>query len=155
MNNSLSSRALPRPYTCQNEQRRQEIRRQGRNGLDYLEVGEDLRSLYVYFLGTVPENLKKENVRIEGGKRIRNLQVTGLQVEHPQDSEAYLKINLNQPGDFSAYTLRLVALDEQGKPTQHPDFDQRYAQLQFKFRSGNCTSDLDCLQQKTCPPPTY
>ena len=152
MNNSLSSRDLPRLYTCQNEQRRHEVRRQGRNGLDYLEVGEDLRSLYVYFLGTVPENLKKENVRIEGGQRIRNLQVTGLQVEHFQDSEAYLKINLNKSGDFSAYTLGLVALDEQGKPTPHPDFDQLYTQLPFRFRSEKCTSDLDCLQQETCPP---
>ncbi len=154
MNNSLYSRDLPRLYTCQNEQRRHEVRRQGRNGLDYLEVGEDLRSLYVYFLGTVPENLKKENVRIEGGQRICNLQVTGLQVEHPQDSEAYLKINLNKSGDFSAYTLGLVALDEQGKPTPHPDFDQLSTQLPFRFRSGKCTRDLDCLQQETCPPPS-
>ncbi|MDZ8140840.1 MAG: putative baseplate assembly protein [Nostoc sp. DedQUE04] len=153
MNNSLYSRDMPRLYTCQNEKRRHEVRRQGRNGLDYLEVGDDLRSLHVYFLSTVPENLIEDNVQIEGGQRIRNLQVTSLQVECPEDSEAYLKINLNQPGDFSTYTLRLVALDEQAKPTQHPDFDQRYAQLQFRFRSGNCSSDLDCLQQETCPPP--
>ena len=152
MNNSLYSRDMPRLYTCQNEQRRHEVRRQGRNGLDYLEVGDDLRSLHVYFLSTVPEHLLKDNVRIEGGQRIRNLQVTSLQLECPEDSEAYLKINLDQPGDFSTYTLHLVALDEQGKPTQHPDFDQRYAQLQFRFRSGNCSNDLDCLQQETCPP---
>jgi hypothetical protein len=140
-------------YTCENEQRRYEVRRQGKNGLDYLEVGENLRSLYVYFLGKVPENLQKENVLIEGGQRIRNLQVTNIEVECPQDAEPYLKINLNQPGDFSTYTLRLVVLDEQGKPTKHPDLDLRYAQLQFKFRGSSCSSDLDCLQQETCPPP--
>ncbi|MBR8837436.1 MAG: putative baseplate assembly protein [Stigonema ocellatum SAG 48.90 = DSM 106950] len=152
MKNSLYSRDLPLLYSSQNEQRRYEVRRQGKNGLDYLEVGDDLRSLYVYFLGTVPENLLKDNVLIVGGQRIRNLQVTSLQVECPENSQAYLKINLDQPGDFSTYTLHLVALDEQGKPTQHPDFDQRYAQLQFRFRSGNSSSDLDCLQQETCPP---
>ncbi|MFL9450931.1 MULTISPECIES: baseplate J/gp47 family protein [Nostocales] len=161
MNNSLYSRDMSRLYTCQNEQRRHEVRRQGRNGLDYLEVGEDLRSrsgsfgasLYVYFLGTIPDNLRKENVRIEGGQRIRNLQVTSLEVECPEDSEAYLKVNLNQSGDFSTYTLRLVALDEQGKLIQHPDFDSRFAQLQFKFRKSDCSSELDCLQQESCPPP--
>lgn len=140
-------------YTCQNQQRRHEVRRQGKNGLDYLEVGENLRTLYVYFLGKVPENLKKENVLIEGGQRIRNLQVSNIEVEYLEDSEPYLKINLNQPGDFSTYTLRLVVLDEQGEPTKHPDLDLRYAQLQFKFRGGNCSNDLDCLQQEICPPP--
>ncbi|WP_375448804.1 putative baseplate assembly protein [uncultured Nostoc sp.] len=142
-------------FTCQNEQRRHEVRRQGKNGLDYLEVGDDLRSLYVYFLGSVPENLRKENLRIEGGQRIRNLQVSGLQVERPQNLEAYLKVIVNQPGDFSLYTLHLVSLDGQGNPTNepYPHFDPRYSQLQFKFRDSDCSSDLDCLQQpQTCPP---
>jgi hypothetical protein len=147
--------------TCQNEQRRHQVRRQRRNGLDYLEVGDDARSLYVYFLGSVPQHLRKENVQIAGGQRIRNIQVTSLDVECPQNTEAYLKVNVDQQGDFSLYMLRLVALDEQGmvaldeqgKPTPHPDFDPRYAQLQFRFRAGDCSSDLDCLEQKTCPPP--
>ncbi|WP_375506029.1 hypothetical protein [uncultured Nostoc sp.] len=72
--------------TYQNEQRRQEIRRQRKNGLDYVEVSDDLRSrsgsfgasLSVYFLGSVPEDLKKENFIIEGSQRIRNLHVTNL-----------------------------------------------------------------------------
>ncbi len=141
--------------TCQNEQRRHQVRRQRRNGLDYLEVGDDVRSLYVYFLRSVPEHLRKENVQIAGGQHIRNIQVKSLEVESPQNTEAYLKVNVDQQGDFSLYTLRLVALDEQDRPTNqpHPDFDPRYAQLQFRFRAGDCSSDLDCLQQKTCPPP--
>lgn len=141
--------------TCQNEQRRHQVRRQRRNGLDYLEVGDDVRSLYVYFLGSVPEHLRKENVQIAGGQRIRNIQVKSLEVECPQNAEAYLKVNVDRQGDFSLYTLRLVALDEQGRPTNQPhlDFDPRYAQLQFRFRAGDCSSDLDCLEQKTCPPP--
>ncbi|OUL29649.1 putative baseplate assembly protein [Nostoc sp. RF31YmG] len=141
--------------TFQNEQRRQEIRRQRKNGLDYVEVSDDLRSLYVYFLGSVPEDLKKENILIEGGQRIRNLHVINLQVESPQNCESYLSVNLDQSGDFSVYTLRLVSLDEQGKPTNqpYPNFDPRYSQVQFKFRDGICNTDMDCLQEQTCPPP--
>ncbi|MEH1770902.1 MAG: putative baseplate assembly protein [Nostoc sp.] len=139
--------------TYQNEQRRQEIRRQRKNGLDYVEVSDDLRSLYVYFLGSVPEDLKKENLLIKGGQRIRHLHVTNLQVESPQNCESYLTVNLDQTGDFSVYTLRLVSLDEQGKPTKpYPNFDPRYSQVEFKFRDGICNTDMDCLQQQTCPP---
>ena len=147
---------------CQNEQRRLEIRRQRKNGLDYVEVSDDLRSrtgsfgasLYVYFLGSVPEDLTKGNLRIEGGERIRNLHVTSLEVESSQNYEGYLIVNLNQLGDFSLYTLRLVSLDEQGKPTKqpYPNFDPRYSQVQFQFRDIKCHSDIDCLQEQTCPP---
>ncbi|MBD2729677.1 putative baseplate assembly protein [Nostoc sp. FACHB-892] len=149
--------------TFQNEQRRQEIRRQRKNGLDYVEVSDDLRSrsgsegasLYVYFLGSVPEYLKKENLLIEGGQRIRNLHVTDLKVENTQNCESYLTVNLNQTGDFSVYTLRLVSLDEEGKPTKqpYPNFDPRYSQVQFKFRDGICNTDIDCLQPQAAPPP--
>ncbi|WP_448265586.1 putative baseplate assembly protein [Nostoc sp. DSM 114159] len=149
--------------TYQNEQRRQEIRRQRKNGLDYVEVSDDLRSrsgsfgasLYVYFLGSVPEDLKKENLQIKGGQRIRHLHVTNIQIESPQNCESYLRVNLDQPGDFSVYTLCLVSLDEQGKPTDqpYPNFDPRYSQVEFKFRDGICNTDMDCKQEQTCPPP--
>ncbi|MBH8578159.1 putative baseplate assembly protein [Nostocaceae cyanobacterium CENA369] len=141
--------------TFQNEQRRQEIRRQRKNGLDYVEVSDDLRSLYVYFLGSVPQDLKKENLLIEGGQRIRNLHVINLEIENPPNCESYLTVNLDQTGDFSVYTLRLVSLDEHGKPTNqpYPNFDPRYSLVQFKFRDGICNTDMDCLQQQTCPPP--
>lgn len=133
---------------CQNEQRRDEVRKRRRNGLDYVEVGDDWQSLHVYFLRDVPQYLSKENVQIKGGQRISNIQVTGIDVN---DQEAYLKINIDQPGDFSRYTLRLVILDEKGHLRPHPDFDPRYAQIQFSFNYCD-TSDLDCQQQPTCPP---
>ena len=133
--------------SCQNEQRRQEVRKRRRNGLDYVEVGDDWRSLHVYFLRDVP-HLSQENVQIKGGQRISNIQVTGIEVNH---QEAYLKINIDRPGDFSRYTLRLVILDEKGHLRPHPDFDTRYAQIQFSFDCSD-TSDIDCQQQQTCPP---
>ncbi|MBD2261433.1 putative baseplate assembly protein [Pseudanabaena sp. FACHB-2040] len=147
----------PNTLTCQNEQRRHAVRRQGRNGLDYLEVGENLRSLTVYFIGPVPQDLRPENFQIKGGARIRNLQVTGLDLSLQHDStlDSSLTVRVDRVGDFSPYTLHLVALDEEGRPTDlpHPDFDSRYAQLTFSFKAG-CPSDLDC-QPLPCPPPTY
>jgi hypothetical protein len=45
------------------------------NGIDYLEVDEQQTTLTVYFLAEVPNDLTKENVRIDGGRRIRNIKV--------------------------------------------------------------------------------
>jgi len=143
--------------TCQNEQRRQEIRRRRLNGLDYLEVGDDQRSLCVHFLGPVPENITKENLRIEGGQRIRDIQVTDLQWEIQDDPtiDNCLRVFVNKPGDFFIYTLRLVKLelDAQGRWQPLDGFDSRYAQLKFSFKVG-CPSDLDCKSDSdsVCPP---
>jgi hypothetical protein len=143
--------------TCQNEQRRQEIRRRRLNGLDYLEVGDDQRSLCVHFLGPVPENITKENLRIEGGQRIRDIQVTDLQWEIQDDPtiDNCLRVFVNKPGDFSIYTLRLVKLelDAQGRLQPLDGFDSRYAELKFSFKVG-CPSDLDCKSDSdsVCPP---
>jgi len=143
--------------TCKNEQRREEIRRRRLNGLDYLEVGDDQRSLCVHFLGPVPENITKENLRIEGGQRIRDIQVTDLQWEIQDDPtiDNCLRVFVNKPGDFSIYTLRLVKLelDAQGRLQPLDGFDSRYAQLKFSFKVG-CPSDLDCKSDndRVCPP---
>ena len=43
---------------CLSEQRREAVRQHTRlNGLDYLEVGSDQRTLTVYFLGKAPVSL--------------------------------------------------------------------------------------------------
>lgn len=139
--------------TCRGEQRRQEVRRQRLNGLDYLEVSDDQRSLCVHFLGSVPENITKENVRIEGGQRIRDIQVTSVEREIQEDPtlDSCLRVFVNKPGDFSIYTLRLVEVDSQGQLRPLSGFDPRYAQLKFSFKVG-CTSDLDCKSEPVCPP---
>ena len=42
-------------YCCEQDDRRHAVRRmKGLNGLDYLEVSDDQRSLQVYFLGYLP-----------------------------------------------------------------------------------------------------
>jgi predicted phage baseplate assembly protein len=136
-------------------------------GLDYVEVetasfnwGDDV-TLHVYFLGKAPKNLKgKEsmaNVRIDGGRRVPSLAVTGLAMKRAkkpwQDDYLEVKVRTSAPGDFSTYTLRLVAVDDDGHPTNqpYPGFDPRYAQVQFSFKAG-CASELDCHSESVCWP---
>ena len=58
---------------CHNERRREVVRQnETLNGLDYLEVGTDRRTLMVYFLGKAPVTLGPSNILIEGGRRIRD-----------------------------------------------------------------------------------
>jgi hypothetical protein len=160
--------------TCQDEQRRTAIRKENRrrreagqtryvNGLDYLEVGEDCLepgkdecTLTVYFIDKAPENIEPGNVRIEGGRRIRDIQVVGLEVQPAEDPDLDdgMKVVVARRGDFSPYTLRVVRLDEQGRPTDKPmrGFDPCYAELEFSFKV-DCPSDLDCRTQEVCTPP--
>ncbi len=144
--------------TCQNEQRRHRVRDMGLNGLDYLEVSDDQLRLAVYFLGKAPEEIEKENVRITGGRRFRDIRVVDLRMCYQDDPERddCMIVTVDKLGDFSTYTLCLVDLDADGRPTDlpFPRMDPRYVCLEFSFKAG-CPSDLDCKQQEICPPPEY
>ena len=143
--------------TCHNEQRRYAVRAADNlNGLDYLEVSDDQYTLTVYFLGKAPQGIVKENVRIDGGRRIRNLRVVAIDVyrQDEPDADDRMDVVVDRPGDFSTYTLSVVELDENGKPTDKPlqGFDPRYAHLNFSFKVS-CPSDLDCKSPGAiCPP---
>jgi hypothetical protein len=144
--------------TCENEQRRDAVRdAKGLFGLDYLEVlSEDQTTLRVCFLGKAPAQIGAANLRIKGGRRIRDIQVTGLRIQRQADPtlDDCMEITVNKPGDFSTYTLSVVELDKEGHATGQPrsDFDPRYAHLDFSFKAG-CPSDLDCKLEAVCPPP--
>ena len=128
------------------------------NGIDYVEISDDDQSvLLVHFLGKAPE-VVKGNVRIEGGRRIRGIKAIDPDPEPCSEDDDLepdncLRITLNKAGDFSTYTLRLVETDAKGQPTDTPlhGFDPRYAQVKFSFKA-NCSSDLDCQTDTTCPP---
>lgn len=145
---------------CRSKQRRHQIRkREDYNGLDYLEVVNET-ILKIYFLDKAPSQklIKKENIRITGGRRIRNIQVVGLDVcsqPDPQLDDCML-VKIDKPGDFSTYTLCLVALDDDGRPTDEPfpGFDPRYACLDFNFKV-DCPSDMDCKREEICSPQQY
>lgn len=127
------------------------------NGLDYIEVdADDQRILYVHFMDRAPENLDKENVRITGGRRIRHIKALDVRLCDPDDPELAdcMQVTVDKAGDFSTYTLCLVALDAQGHQLDQPlaGFDVRYTCADFSFKA-NCPSDLDCQSVDTCPPP--
>lgn len=132
---------------CLHDRRRHEVRRQHYNGLDYLEVSDDQRTLTVYFLGPAPEGLTRDNVRITGGRRIRDVRVTDLRVCPQVDPELdnCIVVTVDNPGDFSTYTLCLVDLPEDAP------FDPRYRCLDFSFKAA-CPTDLDCKTSPGCPP---
>lgn len=150
---------------CRDQQdRRRDIRKHQNssgerdlNGIDYLEVDESQTILTVYFIAKAPADLTESNIRIDGGIRIRNFQVRSIHRCDPEDPRAdgCLKIEVDRPGDFSTYTLRLVNADARGRPGNEPlaGFDPRYAQLDFSFKAS-CPTDLDCAPADTCPPPT-
>jgi hypothetical protein len=146
-----------RTLYCRDDRERRRLARDRRlNGLDYLEVGDDQRHLTVFFLEKAPQWLTARHVRIEGGQRVRGIQVLDVKVERSDDPERddCMTVTVDRPGDFSNYTLCVVALDEEGKPTGRApaDFDPRYTCLCFSFKVG-CPSDLDCKPGPICPPP--
>ena len=136
---------------CNDDARRDAVRAKPElNGLDYVEVGDDQVTLTFYFLGKAPQPLKKgttQYVRIEGGRRIRDIKVIDLDVVRDPDPELddYVTIRVDKAGDFSTYTLLLVGLE---------NIDPFYDHVEFSFKV-NCPSDLDCASTDTCPPPKW
>ncbi|HVF45257.1 MAG TPA: putative baseplate assembly protein [Pyrinomonadaceae bacterium] len=117
------------------------------NGIDYVEVDETQRVITVYFLNKAPRDIRARDVRIEGGARVRRLRVeeiTLCETEDP-DSDDCMKVEVDRPGDFSTYTLKLVGAD--GRPLE--GFDPRYAQVDFSFKA-NCPSEMDCAPASDC-----
>ena len=131
---------------CRTERRRDRVRESALFGLDYLEIGADQRTLAVHFLGRAPYGLGRGSLRIEGGERIRDVAVTDVEVFYSADPELddWMRVSVDQAGDFSTYVLRVVEADAHGSPTRRPrrDFDRRYDALQFSFKIG-CASPLD------------
>jgi hypothetical protein len=138
---------------CADETRRQRARQVGLNGLDYVEVSADQRTLTLYFLQKAPANLDSRNFVIQGGRRVRNIAVTGVKVNPSgrKDRDDSVDLTVSEPGDFSIYTLRVVEPPREGHPLRPlGGFDPRYAALEFSFKAG-CPSDLDCAPTP-CPP---
>ncbi len=122
-------------YRCQNDNRHQLVGESTTlNGIDYLEVASpDQKTLDLHFLHPLPGQLNGVpagpaltigNVIISGGVRVRNIHVESI-----SENNEVLTIQVNQRGDFSFYTLKLVnsAIDL----STPAGFDPQLAEIEF------------------------
>ena len=136
---------------CTSRGRRQAVCRASRNGIDAVEVPDprQMTDLRVHLFRDAPADLTAANVRIDGGRRVRDIQVLRAWVD--PSSPSSVRVIVDRPGDFSPYTLRLVAARD-GRPTETSleTFDPRFAGASFSFRTA-CPSDADCKDERACP----
>ena len=126
----------------------------GLNGIDFLEVldrelppNQKLmrqRLLELHFVNNLTGGpLTEKNVRIDGGERISDVIVTNVT---PGPGTNVLTIEVNHPGDFSIYTLRLV--QDAQHPQPPPGYDPVLSEINFSFKV-ECPSDFDCKPEAT------
>ncbi|MEK7253532.1 MAG: putative baseplate assembly protein [Bacteroidota bacterium] len=126
------------------------------NGIDFLEVADDAQTtLEVHFLKPLlPGSLDETNVFIEGGDRIKNIRVLdatdGILLSPSGDSKV-LTVQVEAPGDFSDYNLRLATSDN--NPAPPAGFDQVLSFIVFSFKVA-CQNEFDCQPACDCPPET-
>jgi hypothetical protein len=153
-------------YACCKPERRDILAQQSPptfNGIDFLEVidhpgdpdGIRQRVLQVHFIHDLaPGQLGLRNVVLSGGERIPAQQIAILQVipggdlSPPLDPKI-LEVEVQQPGDFSQYTLQLV---DPSQPDNLPaNIDPMLASIEFSFKVA-CQSDFDCAPPSVCTP---
>jgi hypothetical protein len=147
-------------YFCCDKNRRALIEGSSLNGIDYLEVRdreaptpkERQRILFVYFIKPLaPDALKKENVRIDGGVRIRNIKA--VKAKRDKVKHHLLIVEVDRAGDYSTYGLRLIREgDQSAEYPRTPDgFDPQLSSVEFTFKI-ECPSDFDCAKKTVCIP---
>lgn len=142
-------------FVCCDELRRHELKGKPLNGIDFLEVldrdapteAQRQRTLFVHFVNPLTGiALTSDNIRIEGGERIRHIAVTGIV---PGVDPTILNVTVDEPGDFSIYTIRVV---QDAEHLQPPDgFDPVSSSVEFSFKV-ECPTDYDCRRPRICPP---
>jgi Baseplate J-like protein len=171
-------------YNCCNENRKAAVLGNPSpiNGIDYLEVldkaaeavpTERQRFLLVYCLKEAPTTLTANNILITGGESITDITCQWLGPANALPAEAtaaevayfaalanpnLLVVRVNQWGDFSPYTFRLVnnATDAAQDSFQVTEalsgFDPQLAEVTFSFKV-QCGPDFDCAPvPPDCPP---
>jgi baseplate J-like protein len=160
-------------FCCDDTKRRNALKAHPTlNGIDFLEVLDDhddpfperQRTLFVHFiekdtvqgrqnLATLLANLKAENVRIEGGQRIRDVSVTSIGSSlssppaSPPEPANVLTVRVSKAGDFSPYTLRFIKDKNVSEP---PDgLDAVLSAVRFSFKVA-CPTPFDCQTPRIC-----
>jgi hypothetical protein len=173
-------------YFCCEERRRNTVKAHpSLNGIDFLEVFDPgppvpsdppeietlktqlrQRRLFIRFLKPIAfDDFSAGNIVIQGGERIRDIDVTRVEVVGENSlpfpelgspsppGETLLMVEVGEPGDFSTYTLRLVHEDDHGREQPRPPagFDPILSNVDFSFKVA-CPSDFDCESKEICPP---
>jgi hypothetical protein len=143
-------------YFCCDRLRRTQLVGKPLNGIDYLEVLDHdaanpvdrQRELFVHFINPLTGGaLSTHNLQIEGGERVRDIVVTDTHVD--ASDATLLHVRVDQPGDFSIYTLRLIV---DAQHLQPPDgIDPMFAKVDFSFKV-ECPTDFDCRPPCVCLP---
>jgi predicted phage baseplate assembly protein len=158
-------------YFCCDERRLQVVKTEGTlNGVEYVEVIDRdapsqalrQRTLVVRFLRPT-SGLTADNFRIEGGERIRDVGLEWVAradalpagesptlVDGLIPSDQFFIIRTTAYGDFSSYTLAVVAGPSDGEPPS--GFDPLLTRVTFSFKV-ECESDFDCAAADECGPP--
>src|SRR4029079_2338296 len=151
-------------YTCCDERRLQAVKDAGvLNGIEYVEVSDSgappgwrQRTLLVRLLQPPAGLTPEANVVISGGERIPTVaastppaaQVPAL-VAGLDAPATVLLVRTDSTGDFSTYTLRLVAGPGSAEPPA--GFDPRLVEVECSFKV-ECASDFDCGRVCDCTP---
>ena len=122
------------------------------NGIDFLEVGGPIgagKQLLLTMLHDARSvSLNLSQIVITGGAA--DAQVKPLSVTPGTSSSPFVvTIELDRSGDFSPYTLSLIAVA--GKDDPPDGFDPQLSQVEFSFKAG-CPTIGDCLGDNCCPP---
>jgi hypothetical protein len=162
-------------YSCENSLRRSLVAQQGiLNGIDFIEVmdsdakaiGSPPQQTLVVHLLLPGAALSAANFVVTGGVRITTINCIWAypapSVPNPPatpaernyfaglgDASKIFIVRTSAYGDFSTYTLQLVASAQSGAvPT---GFDPRLCSVEFSFKV-ECPSDFDCQTTPVCVP---
>jgi hypothetical protein len=130
------------------EQRRIAVRASPLNGISDVELGPEPCTLRVTLFKRLAVDIGPWNIRIEGGVRIRAIDVQEVVPE--QDEQGHvtsLIVRLDRAGDFSTYLLRLVR-DGAGDGTDSPlpGFDPPCSRRTFRFHEVD--GGMDCRARR-------
>ncbi|MDF0545070.1 putative baseplate assembly protein [Sphingobium sp. H39-3-25] len=145
-------------YFCCDNLRRSATAASPLNGIDFIEVvdldapSQALRQriLHLHLLkDPAPTVFTVNNVRIEGGVRIRDIAVTNVTMGVAGQANV-IEVEVDEAGDFSGYRLRLVTSAVDASPPA--GFDPQLASVDFSFKV-ECPSSFDCRPRWVCECP--
>lgn len=130
-----STAAMSSEAVVDRDERRDDLRARGGNGLDTVEL-LDGRHLALTFLRDAPHDVTRANVRIEGPAH-SGLEVLAVRrrAEDDPDMESQLVVELTTTGRPGPHRLALVEPGPHGRPSHHPlrTLDPLFTEVTFSF----------------------